>query len=408
MKHLLILARGDARTYRAVDGSSLLAGLPFEVTLFADRGNGPDLRALEGEHELEIVRWSEQPAIVARAVQLHTGVPFTAVTTFDEQLIGLAAQIREALGLGGMPPEEAELFRNKMRMKDVLSKAGVRTPQASHATHRIEVEALLARHGKVVVKPISGLGARDVEFIDNAAQLEAWYAHGKDLAEFEVEEFIDGTLYHVNAVVRDGVPLLTASAIYMPGMGNIDFPAGAPFVSAMVTDTILKQRLNEHSDQVIAALGMRNGVTHLECFVTSAGEIVFCEVGARPGGGGIVWMIEQHCGVNYNRALMLLEAEHGHLLQVPAQGRNGTVGLVGFRSAKSAFIHRAAEQSDFNDDWIHVRQIDVGQGIFKGAAAHCTDFLGLLIFSSRDMVDFEKRRLHLSERFYRALEMQVV
>lgn len=408
MSHLLILARGDARTYRSVDGSSLLDGLPFDVTLFADKGNGPELRALEGEHEIVVVRWSDEPEIVKRAVQLHTGVPFTAVATFDEQLVGLAAQIRDALGLAGMAPEAAELFRNKMRMKEVLDAAGVRTPHACHASDRAAVEALLARHGKIVVKPVSGLGARDVAFIDTAAQLDAWYAEGKGADEFEAEEFIDGTLYHVNAVVRDGVPLLTGSAIYMPGMGNIDFSAGTPFVSAMVTEPVLKGRLELFSDGVIASLGMQNGVTHLECFVKDDGEIVFCEVGARPGGGGIVWMLEKHTGINYNRALMLLEAGRGDLLQVPRQERGGLVGLVGFRSAQSAFIHRAAGQADFAEDWIHVRQIDIGQGAFKPAAAHCTDFLGLLVFSSNDMQDFEQRRLHLSERFYNALEMQTV
>lgn len=405
-QHLLILARGDARTYRGVDGRSLLDGLPFEVTLFADRGNGPDLRALEGEHEIEVVRWSDEPAIVQRAVELHTGVPFSAVTTFDEQLVGLAARIRAELGLPGMAPEVAELFRNKMRMKAVLDDVQVRTPQARHASDRAAVAALLARHGKLVVKPVNGLGARDVVFIDNAAELDAWYAQGKNSADFEAEEFIDGVLYHVNAVVRDGVPLLTASAIYVPGMGNIDFSAGTPFVSAMVTEPVLKARLEQFSNQVIAALGMRDGVTHLECFVTPAGEIVFCEVGARPGGGGIVWMIEQHCGINYNHALMMLEAGHGDQLRIPAQRQQGLVGLMGLRSAQSAFIQRAAEQSDFSEDWIHVRQIDIGQGVFKPASAHCTDFLGLFVFSCNDMDHFEQRRLKLSERFYDALEVQ--
>lgn len=408
MSHLLILARGDARTYRSVDGSSLLDGLPFDVTLFADKGNGPELRALEGEHEIVVVRWSDEDEVVNRAVQLQTAVPFTAITTFDEQLVGLAARIRDALGLPGMSPEAAELFRNKMRMKEVLDAAGVRTPHASHASDRAAAEALLAQHGKIVVKPVAGLGARDVVFIDTAEQLDAWYAEGKNAAEFEAEEFIDGTLYHVNAVVRDGVPLLTGSAIYVPGMGNIDFSAGTPFVSAMVTEPVLKGRLERFSDAVIAALGMRNGVTHLECFVKDDGEIVFCEVGARPGGGGIVWMLEKHCGINYNRALMLLEAGRGDLLQIPAQQREGLVGLMGFRSAQSAFITRAAGQADFAEDWIHVRQIDIGQGAFKPASAHCTDFLGLFVFSSRDMQDFEQRRLNLSERFYNALEMQPV
>lgn len=405
-QHLLILARGDARTYRSISGRSLLGGLPFEVTVFADHGNGPDLRALKGEHKTQVVRWSDEPAIIQHAIEQHAGVPFTAVTTFDEQLVGLAAQIRDILGLSGMSSEAAQLFRNKMSMKEVLERANVRTPQNCHASDRAQVEELLVKYAKLVVKPVNGFGARDVVFIDNPKQLEAWYAEEKNAAEFEAEEFIDGVLYHVNAVVRDGVPLLTASALYVPGMGNIDFSAGMPFVSAMVTEPVLKDRLQQFSNRVIAALGMHDGITHLECFITPKGEIVFCEVGARSGGGGIVWMIEQHCGINYNYALIMLEAGHGCQLQVPSQQQQGLVGLMGFRSAQSGFIQHTAGQSDFNEDWIHVRQIDISQGTFKPAAAHCTDFLGLFVFSSNDMEHFEQRRCNLSERFYKALEMQ--
>lgn len=115
MHHLLILARGDARTYCSADGGSLLDGLPFEVTLFADHGDGPALRALEGEHEIFVVRWSDGQAIAGRAAQLHTAVPFTAVAAFDERLVGLAAQIRDALGLAGMTMRAAELFHQVLR-----------------------------------------------------------------------------------------------------------------------------------------------------------------------------------------------------------------------------------------------------------------------------------------------------
>lgn len=115
MHHLLILARGDARTYRSVDGGSLLDDLPFEVTLFADGGDGPALRALEGEHEIFVVHWNDGPEIASRAAQLHTAVPFTAVAAFDERLVGLAAQIRDRLGLAGMSVRAAELFHQVLR-----------------------------------------------------------------------------------------------------------------------------------------------------------------------------------------------------------------------------------------------------------------------------------------------------
>jgi hypothetical protein len=116
-------------------------------------------------------------------------------------------------------------------------------------------------------------------------------------------------------------------------------------------------------------------------------------------------MLEKKFGINYNYALMMLEAGYGQQLQVPAP-RQGLVGLMGLRSAQSAFIQRAADQSDFDEDWIHVRQIDVSQGVFKPASAHCTDFLGLFVFSSNDMDHFEQRRRNLFDRFLGALEIQ--
>ncbi|MBB3223607.1 hypothetical protein [Pseudoduganella umbonata] len=115
MHHLLILARGDARTYRSADGGSLLDQLPFEVTLFADGSDGPALRALEGEHEIFVVRWNDGPQVASRAAQLHTAVPFTSVAAFDDRLVGLASQIRDALGLEGMSMRAAELFHQVLR-----------------------------------------------------------------------------------------------------------------------------------------------------------------------------------------------------------------------------------------------------------------------------------------------------
>lgn len=123
MHHLLILARGDARTYCSADGGSLLDDLPFEVTLFTDHGDGPALRALEGEHEIFVVRWNDGPEVTHRAAQLHTAVPFTEVAAFDEGLVGLAAQIRGALGLGGMSMRAAELFHQVLHNRTASVRA---------------------------------------------------------------------------------------------------------------------------------------------------------------------------------------------------------------------------------------------------------------------------------------------
>jgi hypothetical protein len=223
------------------------------------------------------------------------------------------------------------------------------------------------------------------------------------------ELVVEGVLYHVNAVVHRGVPLLTAAAPYLPGMANIDFASGSPFVSVMLDEDDLKRRLQAMSDRVIEVLGLVDGVTHMECFVTAEGEIVFCEIAARPGGGGIVGMIEAQYGVNFARAALLLEAGFGERVMPPSQPAPDTLaGLIGFRLPRSGFLRRVPAAIDFGDDWIRAVTIDHEPGGFIAAAAHCTDFVGSFVFVARDRGHFDERRVELTQRFNKALEVEPV
>jgi hypothetical protein len=51
-------------------------------------------------------------------------------------------------------------------------------------------------------------------------------------------------------------------------------------------------------------------------------------------------------------------------------------------------------------------KIDLKPDQFLPPAAHCTDFTGLLVFSSADLAEFDTRRTALYERFYASLEVQ--
>lgn len=408
MKKMLILIRGAGSNFNDLHGQSILRDLPFPVVLFVDKASAAVFSDL-GEHiEVQTVRWSNADDVVARARQLHDGHGLFAVTTLDEHLVDLAAVVRAKLGVAGMSEEVTSRFRNKILMKQLLGAAGVRVPEHARCSDRAAVEHLLAKYHKMVAKPVDGLGSREVAFIHSRTELDAWYQEqGEEgLDGYEAEEYIDGVLYHVNAVVRDGKAMLTGSAIYMPGMANIDFTKGTPFVSVMVTDPQLKQRLEQHSDQVIEVLGLRQGVTHLECFVKADGEIVFCEVAVRPGGGGIVLMLEKQYGIHYGRAALLLEGGRGELVQLQAPQSDAVAALIGFRLDSAGFVQRIATPDHFAEDWIHHVDISAAPGSFVARAGHCTDFVGLLIFSSQDRPQFERKHIELHQRFNAQLEIQ--
>ena len=129
----------------------------------------------------------------------------------------LAARVREALNVEGMTVEEAVPFRNKDRMKQVLSAAGVRTPR--HALARTADacrEAARSIGYPLILKPIAGAGSADTHRVEDAAQLEAAIAQLGHLPEVNVEEFIDGEEYTFDTVCVGGEIKFYSISWYRP------------------------------------------------------------------------------------------------------------------------------------------------------------------------------------------------
>jgi hypothetical protein len=407
MSRLLFLAGGDVHGYTDIHNRSILAGLPGEMTVLT---NASTARYFEGlPVQLEIVRWYDVAAVQARVLALHAEQPFTALATIDERMMELAARLRDVLDLPGLRAADVPRFRDKPTMKRVLGAAGVRVPEFAHSEDRARVEDLVSRHERVVIKPVDGMGSFGVVFADSMQDVATWYAeHDGESARYEVEEFINGPMYHVNAVVRAGKPIFTSAAPYLPGMEPVDFGVGAPLASVLLDDAPLQRMLVAHSDRVIEVLGLVDGITHLECFVTPDDEVVFCEIAARPAAGGIVRMIEAQAGINYARAAVLLAMGLGEQIQIGAPVTNQTVGMLGFRVPEATLIQHIASPAEFGDDWIRYKRIDGEAGETVAGAAHCTDFVGLFVFAADDRVEFESRLSELRSRFEKRLELAPV
>src|SRR5215218_7873620 len=117
----------------------------------------------------------------------------------------LTARLREALGVEGMNVEQTLPFRDKDRMKQVLSAAGVRTPRHARATSAEECREAARRIGfPVIMKPIAGAGSADTYRVDDLAQLEETLPRLAHLPEVNVEEFIEGEEFTFDTVCVGG------------------------------------------------------------------------------------------------------------------------------------------------------------------------------------------------------------
>ncbi len=224
---------------------------------------------------------------IADAQKVASRVRIDRVECLWEPGVILAAKIREALGLPGMRSDQATLFRDKELMKKALDDAGIRTPRHVRASTEDECRAAAERIGyPLIIKPISGAGSADTYRVEDATEFEAILAKVKHVAQVSVEEFISGEEYTYDTVCADGRILFANTSWYRP----------TPLVGRTLEWVSPQTICLRHPDQptlkpgrdmgraVIEALGFDTGFTHMEWFLTAAGEAVFGEIAARPPG----------------------------------------------------------------------------------------------------------------------------
>jgi len=199
----------------------------------------------------------------------------------------LAARIREALGVEGMTVEETLPFRDKDKMKQVLSAAGVRTPRHALATSADECRDAARRIGfPLIMKPIAGAGSADTYRVDDAAQLEETLPRVGHLSEVNVEEFIKGDEFTFDTVCVGGEVAYHSITMYRP------CPLIARTVEWISPQIVMLRDVEaeeyaggrEMGREVLRALNFRTGFTHMEWFRKPDGEVVFGEIACRPPG----------------------------------------------------------------------------------------------------------------------------
>lgn len=230
--------------------------------------------------------WNED-ATVEVARRIADRISIDRVECLWEPGVLLAARIREALGLEGMKVEQAELFRDKEKMKSALDAAGIRTPRHARARTAAECHDAIDHIGyPVIIKPIAGAGSADTYRIENNDDLEEALPKLRHVEQVSVEEFIEAEEYTFDTVSIGGEIAYRNVSWYRPP------PLIARTVEWISPQTVALRDLDrrilqggiELGERVLAALGFQSGFTHMEWFLRPDGEAVFGEIGARPPG----------------------------------------------------------------------------------------------------------------------------
>lgn len=170
----------------------------------------------------------------------------------------------------------------------------------------------------VFVKPTRSSGSTHARRINNNEELECWWNNIKELpdVDFEIDEYIEGTLFHCDTFISNYKFLFTQISRYSSPCA--DFLFGKPLGSiALDPSSEIYSRLCEFTHRCLIALSPpKSGITHLEVFVTNEEELVFMEVAARPPGAFVPDIYEKFLGVNIDKEHILLRIDENHIPEI--------------------------------------------------------------------------------------------
>ncbi len=240
---------------------------------------------------LQVPRLLDEDDVVAKVSAWLRGREVDRILANWEVMVLTAARLREKFGMPGMSYDTVKGFRDKQLMKERVRGAGLRTPHSQRVRTVSEVRAAAEKLGyPLVLKPISGAGSADTYRVNDAKELDAVLSKMKHVTECSCEEFISGEEYTFDTVCIGGKPAYMNVAQYLP-------PPLIARSEEWVSPVIITVRDMEQEKlqkgitlgkNVLGALGMGDGFTHMEWFRKPDGETVFGEIGCRPGGAHLV------------------------------------------------------------------------------------------------------------------------
>lgn len=232
---------------------------------------------------------------LARTVKIDKIVPL------DDFDVEKAALLREHLRLGGMGDTTARYFRDKLAMRAKARDGGLPIPRFVGVLNYDDIRAFMAEvPPPYVLKPRTQAGAIGIKKVESEAEL--WpllETLGDRQSYYLLEEFLPGTIWHVDSIVDDKkVVWALVSRYARPPLevsheGRVFCTQNVPYGS---TEEKALKKLNA---TVLKTLGLVRGVSHTEYIQSvSDGQFYFLETSARVGGAHIAEMIEAASGLN--------------------------------------------------------------------------------------------------------------
>jgi hypothetical protein len=294
-------------TVRFVATAAQLHGVRLAVitTVPADRIPPELAQHLAGHWRVDDALDPEQIAAAVAGLSRQLG-PVQRLVGALEQLQVPLARAREVLGIPGMDSATARNVRDKSRMKTVLAAAGIPCARHRLVTGPDEALGFADQVGfPLVAKPPAGAGAQATYRLDDLGALRSWLAALPPRADAPglLEEFLVGEEHTFDSISVGGQTVWASISDYLP-------PPLEVLRNPWIQWTVLLPReltdpryaeIMKVAPAALSALGVRDGLSHMEWFRRPDGSVAVSEVGARPPGAQLSSMLGYVHDVDFYR-----------------------------------------------------------------------------------------------------------
>jgi biotin carboxylase len=284
------------------------------------------------------------------------GQPLRIIGILEAMMVQLA-EVREHFGVAGTSVKTATLFREKAMMKDALRAAGLPVARHELLTSEQDAQAFADEIGfPIVVKPPAGMGGKSTFRVRSMTELTNALRGMRVSPSSPVlaEEMLQGKEHSFETITIGGEPRVSSFASYFPGPLEVLETPWIQWTCVLPReiDSPLYARARELGVKAIKALGLEDGMTHMEWFEKSDGSIAIGEIAQRPPGPQLCQMTGLVNDVDIYRAWAraVVDAE----LDAPWERKYaaGTAFVRGMGRGRVAGVTGVRETHDAVGTWL--------------------------------------------------------
>lgn len=330
---------------------------------------------------------------------------FDGVQTTWEYSVVTAAALGRVLGARAMDPVTALYFRDKSLQKERLRAAGIPVTRTVLVPDVHDVSEVPWEFEPAVLKPIAGAATTYTSVVRSRAELEAasrtLRESGTAKRTFLLEEFVDADEWIADGVVFDGNVLFFGLGRYTEPC--LDAVSSQKPISMWRMDPDRDADAYKNAEPVvraaIEALGMREGVFHMELFSErDTGRILFSECAARRGGAMTQEQILAKFNVDLGEAALLCAI--GREPQLDVKINPDVVGCVALFGPPGTLVSYPTPDELLAQPDVAFAQMYVPPGAtLSPTFTDSVDMLGAVLLASPSAEAFAERVTQLRDWF---------